>query len=366
MARVLVTGATGFIGQHLVRYLAEYNHDLVCLVRKNTVLQKNIELPARFVQGDITRWESVNEAVRGCDVVINLAGVTKSFHRKEMYAVNQEGADNVARACAHQANPPVLIQISSLSAAGPVGRINQPKPRSQDRTVSIYGRSKLKGEKAVQQYADRVPVTILRPPIVFGEGDRDVLPIFKSVQRFGWAFGPAYSDDLFSFVHVHDLVQAIRLLMLQGARIQTNHPMGVYHVESEGRVSFRQFAKMIGQTLNRTKVKVVAAPTWLTWVVGGFCEMGARVCRRPFVMSLDKAREANAGSWSCNANALRQIGYKPGALSERIKQTSEWYQRAGWIKSVSITPDHRPEPSLPFETKLQKPGQSQAFEKQLS
>lgn len=360
MARVLVTGATGFIGQHLVRYLAEYNHDVVCLVRKKPDRRVNIESQSCVVEGDVTQLDTVNQAVRDCDVVINLAGVTKSLHRKEMFAVNQLGAANVARACAEQPHPPVLIHMSSLSAEGPCHGPQQPGRRSQERTVSVYGKSKLKGERAVQQYADRVPVTILRPPIVFGEGDRDVFPIFKSLQHFGYAFGPPYTDGLFSFVHVKDLVQAVRLLVLKGARIHASHHLGIYHVESEQRVTFRQFVRMIGQSLGLQEVKVIASPRWLTWGVGGLCEIGARLWGRPFVMSFDKAREANAGPWSCNASALRQIGYAPEALLERIQQTADWYRRAGWLQPARVGRDHS-------ETLLQieKTRQDKAFEKQV-
>lgn len=360
MARVLVTGATGFIGQHLVRYLAKFNHDVVCLVRSKSIRTRTLESSSRIVCGDVTNYESVAQAVRDCDVVVNLAGVTKSLNRKSYYFANQLGAGNVAKACAAQSNPPVLIHISSLSAEGP-SRCAHPQVKvGRKKSVSVYGKSKLLGEREVQQFMNRVPLTILRPPIVFGEGDRDVYPIFRSLDRFGYAFAPPYADSFYSFVHVEDLVQAIRLLALKGTRLDPSHQMGIYHVESEGRVTFRQFVKLIGQSLKLEDAKVIATPRSVTWFVGGLCEISARIRRRPFVMNLDKAREANAGSWACNASALHQIGYNPGALPERIQQTTEWYQWAGWINPSDFESNRSPASIQPTNARG-----SNVFEKQV-
>lgn len=335
MARVLVTGATGFIGQHLVQHFLKYNHDVICLVRDNLRKSrfKSDEQSdkIRCVVGDITDLVSLRRAIKKCDLVINLAGVTKSLSRRELFAVNQRGVANVARVCAERTTPPTLIHVSSISAAGTQPGLQVVNANPVDRPVSNYGRSKLAGELALRRYASRAPISILRPTIVFGEGDRDVWPIFHSIHHYGWAFLSPFASHHFSFIHAADLSQAIRLVAFRGERLGGSNAEGTYYAADPEALSFEQFAHAVGKCLGRNHTRILATPRWLTYLLGGLCSLGSQFTRKPFVISYDKAREANAGSWCCDASGLSALGFQPVPLRFRLQQTADWYRRQGWL-----------------------------------
>lgn len=331
MARVLVTGATGFIGQHLVQHLVKFNHDVVCLVRDDWKKSRFQSDEIRWVVGDVMDLVSLKRAIKKCDLVMNLAGVTKSLSRRELFAVNEKGVANVARACADRTTPPTLIHVSSISASGTQPGLRVVNANPVDRPVSTYGSSKLAGELALRRYASRAPISILRPTIVFGEGDRDVWPIFQSIHHLGWAFLSTFARHHFSFIHAADLSQAIRLVAFRGERLGGSTAAGTYYAADPEAVSFEQFAHAVGKCLDRNRTRILAAPRLFTYLLGGLCSLGSQLTRKPFVMSYDKAREANAGPWCCDASGLSALGFQPVPLQFRLQQTVDWYRRQGWL-----------------------------------
>ena len=335
MARVLVTGATGFIGQHLVQHLVKFNHDVICLVRDHLKKSRFESDEIRCVVGDITDLVSLKRAIKTCDLVMNLAGVTKSLSRRELFAVNERGVANVARVCAERTTPPALIHVSSISASGTQPGLQVVNDNPVDRPVSNYGSSKLAGELALRRYASRAPISILRPTIVFGEGDRDVWPIFQSIHHCGWAFLSPFARRHFSFIHAADLSQAIRLVAFGGERLGGSHAGGTYYAADPEALSFEQFAHAVGKCLDRNHTRILATPRLFTYLLGGLCSLGSQFTRKPFVMSCDKAREANAGPWCCDVSGLSALGFQTVPLRSRLQQTADWYRRQGWLPQVT-------------------------------
>ena len=156
MAKILVTGASGFIGFHLTRALLDQGHEISCLVRKSSKLDRLAGLPIRRADGDVTDAESLRRVVPGHDAVYHLAGLVKAIHVPQLYQVNREGVANVAQACAAQTTPPVLLVVSSLAAMGPSSPHGPGWKRDPPTPVSHYGRSKLAGEQAARQWAKEV------------------------------------------------------------------------------------------------------------------------------------------------------------------------------------------------------------------
>ncbi len=331
MARVLVTGASGFIGRHVVRNLAQHNHDIACLVRPMSRTEWIGRYASELVPGDVTDAASLASAVQRRDVVLHLAGVTKSFSPRSMRRVNEVGAGNVAAACARESTPPVLVLVSSLAAAGPS---TGDRPRIETdvpEPVSWYGQSKLAGEQAAIRYADRIPLTILRPPIVFGEGDTNALALFKSIARFGVHAVPGTGDDRYSMVHAADLADALRLVAERGERVCHGRSGGTYFVAGHETPTFNELGQMIAEVLGKPHIRIIHNPGPVVWMVGAVCELVSRISRQPFIMNLDKAREATGGSWDCDGSALFRLGFDPAPLRDRLRQTAAWYQQQGWL-----------------------------------
>ncbi|HUT11089.1 MAG TPA: NAD-dependent epimerase/dehydratase family protein [Thermoguttaceae bacterium] len=338
MAKVLVTGASGFVGSHLAAALCRQGDEVTCLVRKTSVVDRLRPLGLRLVYGSVTEPDSLQAAVAGNEIVYHVAGSTKAFRKEHLFKVNEQGTANVARACAEQTTPPVLVVVSSLAAAGPA-------PDGQPRTeadpaepVSNYGRSKLAGERAAEQFADRLPITIVRPPIVVGEADRDGFAMFRAISRFRIHLVPTFRPRRYSLIHAADLANLLILAARRGTRLSSGptdgpSPPGHYFAACEVHPTYAQLGRMVAAALGRRRVLVLPANPLAVRMAATLSEVCSRIVRRPNILNFDKVREIRAGSWLCSAQAATdELGYSPAApLPERLRQTAEWYRREGWL-----------------------------------
>ncbi len=335
MTHALVTGATGFIGHHLVQRLTTSGTAVTCLVRETSQCSRLRELDVRLVHGDVSDLNSLEDAIRGVDVVYHLAGLTKSFGVHALMEINGQGAKNISSVCARQASPPTLVLVSSLAAAGPSGKEKPRTERDEVQPVSNYGRSKRAGELAAIEYAARVPTTIIRPPVVLGEYDRDGLQWFQMIRTLGFHLIPGFVDHRYSMIHADDLAVALILAADKGRRLTGNvdDDAGIYFAACDEVVTFEDLGRMIGSCVGRPAAWMVRAPMLAIWGLAGCSDVWARICNKPCVLNFDKAKEAAAGSWACSAAKLqRDTGYRPvRSLSERLRQTADWYLEEGWL-----------------------------------
>jgi nucleoside-diphosphate-sugar epimerase len=272
------------------------------------------------------------------DIVYHVAGCTLALNDRQFYEVNRKGVAYIARACAGQETPPVLVVVSSLAAAGPAIE-GRPRVESDPpEPVSHYGRSKRSGEHAAESYAQRVPITVVRPPIVLGEGDQMGLPLFRSAIRFGVHLAPGLRPQRFSLIHADDLCILLILAAERGRRLPPLGQrgdaagQGYYFAACDIDPTYADLGRLVAESVGR---RVLVIPTAMPVVrtVAAVGEAISQVRHHPLLMNLDKAREIAAGSWLCSAGAAReQLGFEVAApLVERLRQTAEWYQREGWM-----------------------------------
>ncbi len=338
MAKVLVTGAGGFIGTHLVAALTSRGDEVTCLVRKSTRVGPLRRLGARLIHGDVTDRDSLPPAVAGQHVVYHLAGRTQALGARQFYRVNRWGVANVAQLCAGRTTPPVLISVSSLAAVGPATDGAPKTEADRPAPVSHYGRSKRAGERVAEAFADRVPTTIVRPPIVLGEYDRMGLSLFQSIARFGVHLSPGLARPRFSLIHADDLAELLILAAERGRRLpagrsESNGPEGYYFAACEQNPLYSELGRMVSKALGRHWVMVLPTAAPVVWTAAMAGEVVSRVRRSPLFVNVDKAREITAGSWLCSARAAaEQLGFRVAApLPDRLRQTAEWYRREKWL-----------------------------------
>jgi len=350
MQRIFVTGSTGFIGKHLVSLLLDQQREVTCLVRDTGRAKTLLPRGVRLVQGTIEDPGLLRREIEGHDAVAHLAGLTKAFRAADLFRINAEGTQNVAQACAAQPNPPALVYVSSLAAAGPAIQ-GRPRTEADDPApVSRYGQSKLAGEMRVRELAGTLPATILRPTVVLGEGDVDGKPLFEGIAWSGILVVPAMRDFLFSVVHASDVARAVEFAIDNSERITGPDDVGTYFVAADEQITYGGLGRLIAEAMGRPRAHIIHSPKWTVWPLAATCELVARVRRKPYVMNFDKAREAVVGAWACDNTALKSHGFSyPVPLKQRLRQTIEWYWQQGWIprvktKEQAFSPAHSSHP----------------------
>ena len=336
MGRVLVTGASGFLGAHVVAHLTQSGEDVTCLVRASSSLDRLTARQVRFVYGDMNDESSLRAAVDQIDVVYHLAGLTKAFRASDLFRINSQGTATLARACAAQSTPPKLVVVSSLAAAGPAltGRLR----REEDPVapVSRYGASKRRAELEAARFAELIPISIVRPPIVFGPYDTEFLEMVKPISQFGVHLAPLSHSQPISLIAAEDVAVALKLVAEQGQTLRREFSSGadsrgVYFVAAEQTPSFAELGNMLAKALEKRSVRTVEAPGWLINTTASVNEAWGRIRRRPHIFNWDKAREAQNGPWACSSQRIRsEVGFScVKRLQLRLNELVAWYRHTG-------------------------------------
>jgi nucleoside-diphosphate-sugar epimerase len=357
MARVLVTGASGFIGLTLVEALLARGNDVRCLVRAKSAVDRFKPLGVELANGNVIDPDALPAATAGVDVVYHLAGITKASSRREYYRVNGDGVRNVIQACARRTTPPVVVVVSSLAAAGPMTDPQRLRVETDPvQPVSQYGLSKRAGELAAEKWGGQVPITIVRPPIVFGPGDRTGFLLFRNIRRYRlyFVFGQGRH---FSVIYVSDLAAGLIAAADRGQRLPAPASTalsddlgndaaaqgcvsgrGYYFITGEDHLPFSQLNRLIAQSVGRPRAWSMRLPLASIWAVATVTELMSRITRRPDYVNMDRARELTAGHWICSSEkAHRDLGFSSVIpLGQRIEETAQWYRDQGWMKNIGI------------------------------
>jgi nucleoside-diphosphate-sugar epimerase len=256
-----------------------------------------------------------------------------------MHRVNAGGTRVLARACAALPNPPVLLYLSSVAAAGPtaIGRLRvESDPASP---VSAYGRSKRAGELAVADVAERLPGTIVRPGVVFGPHSREMLPLFQNIQWTRIHLVPSLSPPPLSLIHVDDLVALMIRAAERGRRLPSRSAdfaatgEGSYFACIDEFPDFGQLGRAIAASLGQPHIVVMPCIEPVAWTFAGCAQFASLVTRRSLTLNVDKMREALAESWACSNQAARHdLQFDPAFdLSNGLRDTTAWYREQGWL-----------------------------------
>ncbi|GER92511.1 hypothetical protein A45J_0227 [hot springs metagenome] len=319
--KVLVTGATGFIGSHLAGALIRKGFDVVCLVRNPTNLRFLEDIDVKIIKGDCTDMGSLTDAVKDVDYIFHLAGLTKACSESDFFNANVKGTENVVKAVLEN-NPYIkrFVYLSSLAAVGPSYDGNPVTEESEPSPVSIYGKTKLEGEKIVMSNKKNIPVTVIRPPAVYGPRDRDLLVFFKMIKL---GLIPYWGKCYYSFLYVEDLINGIILSTL------SKDAEGEIFFMSDGKIySNDDIIEAISNALQRSPIRV-NIPKFIMPLLGFISEKfkGANI------INTDKIKEMKHSYWICDTTkAIERLKFEPKVtIKEGAKWTANWYRIHQWL-----------------------------------
>ena len=320
--KTLVTGATGFIGSHLVEELLKRGHSVACLVRKTSNLQWIDGLNVRLIYGDCAIKESLLNAAADFDYIFHLAGLTKAANEKDFFSANALGTENLINAVIEK-NPAVkrFVYLSSLAAAGPSCNGAPSKETGEPKPVSAYGRSKLEGERIVMRHKNIIPVTVIRPPAVYGPRDKDVYIFFKLLKK---GISLSWGECYYSLLYVDDLVKGTIL------SAESKTAEGEIFYLSDGMIySNEEITEAIAFALGTKPVRLKIPKSLMPALAG----IGQKLGNQGNIINSDKIRELQHSYWTCDSTKSRnELGFIPNVgIKEGVKWTADWYRIHQWL-----------------------------------
>lgn len=326
---ILVTGSTGFIGSRLLNLLEKEGVQIRVFLRPESAglpLSGKIEI----VRGSFSDREALGRAVQGVDRIVHLAGVTKAVDEAGFDAGNVVPVRNLLEVV-REHNPSLkrFLLVSSLAAAGPasdgVSGVSESDPCNP---VSAYGRSKSRAETVCMEYAQDIQVTIVRPPAVYGPGDRDVLQVFQMLAKGVLISAGRPGKQRFSMIYVDDLLRGIMLA------VRSEKGVGqCYYITSLHALSWAEVVAAARPVLGFRRFYTISLPVPFVFLVATLVGAAGAFTGKPALINRDKANELVQDYWVCSPEkAERDLGFIAGTpLEKGVATTIDWYRRKGWM-----------------------------------
>lgn len=334
--KILVTGASGFIGSFIVEKGLEMGYTLWAGVRKGSSRRFLVDERINFVELDFSSQERIAEqllafkAVHGAwDYIVHAAGVTKCLDKKEFFRVNYEGTKNFVDALAATGMcPKKFIYLSSLSIFGPQHEELPYTPITDSDTPApntAYGESKILAERYLIDNAP-FPYVILRPTGVYGPRERDYYQMAVSIKNHV-DFAVGYRPQVITFIYVKDLVKAVYLA------IESAVENRCYFVSEPRACDSRTFSDLIQREMGVRHVLHIRVPLWVLKVVSGCVEWFSRLCGKPATLNGDKYKIMKQRNWLCDTMPIeKELGFDIDYPLERgVKEMVEWYKQEKWL-----------------------------------
>lgn len=324
--KVLITGASGFLGYHLIKAALQRNLDVYAGVRKSSNIEHLRELPVTFTYLDFSDQEALEREMyeRKYEYVIHAAGTTKAKTAEQYNLINADYTFNLARS-AHNAGGALkkFVFISSLAAIGPLNSLDKSITEvTEPSPVTEYGRSKLLSEKKLTEIA--LPVVILRPTAIYGPRERDLYILFKTIKR-GIEPYIGRMDQRLSFIYAEDVANAA-ISSLEA------HVTGAYNLSDGNAYDRYDLANDIKHLMKKKTFKF-HLPYWSVRLFAETSEAVEQIFNKTPTLNRDKLNELTGENWVVSIEkAKRDLNFRPAYdLEEGVRATLNWYEKFKWL-----------------------------------
>jgi nucleoside-diphosphate-sugar epimerase len=317
--KILVTGGTGFVGNHLISELIKDKENTVyALIRDRKKLELlNFKEEITVIDGDLFASAAFPADI---ELVFHLAALTKVISPQEFIHSNHDGTRSLLDKLKPLKNLRKVVLLSSIAAAGPSRQSLCLKEDMPAQPVSLYGKSKLAQEKIFQEYCP-VPHIIIRAPIVFGPGDLDMLAAFRILNK-GIMPILGRKERQYSVIYVKDLVRG--MFTAANSRCQNE----IFYITNSEPVAWEKFLGEASLLLGKKRIRKIIIPEMLAWFLAELSEMHIRIFKRKAIFNRDKFREMRFPNWTCSAGKSQNLlHFQPLVpIEAALRETIRWYQ----------------------------------------
>jgi nucleoside-diphosphate-sugar epimerase len=331
MQKILITGASGFVGGFLVEEALKRGLEVYAAVRKSSNLQYLTDDRINFIFIDFEDKESLKEIFlkNNFDLIIHNAGLTKTPKKEQYFKVNATYLENMVEALIESNTVPSKFTfISSLASFGPAeytadGLVTED---SEPHPITNYGRSKLQAERYLKSKSE-INYTIIRPTAVYGPREKDLFTVYDLVNK-GIEMTVGLTDQKLTFIYVKDLVRVILDSTLDSKKNVA------YFVSDLEIYSSTLYNELIRKALGRKRSLKLRLPVPLVKTLGYIAEKAGKLTGNYPSLNIEKVNELEAKSWNCDSkNLIEDLNFKPNyKLSDGLKESIAWYRKNNWLK----------------------------------
>ncbi|MCD6459752.1 NAD-dependent epimerase/dehydratase family protein [bacterium] len=321
----LVTGATGLVGSHLVEFLIKKGAKVRCFVRQSSDVSFLNTFKLDLIKGDLTDKESVDNALKGVDVVFHCAAMVSDWaDRETMYKINVGGTENIIDACLKY-KVKTMVAVSSLAVLGMGKQINANETAPYVYTGDNYNYTKIESEKKILQACreKKLPGTILRPPYIYGPRDRQLLPRVVSFLKKGKFIFIGSGKNPISLVYVENLVNALYLAS------ENDNAIGeIYHITDGHDISRKEFINLLALKLGYAEPKK-SIPVFAAKIACAVLEVISKAVKSKNPPILNKFRMKFLDTYLTFdiSKAKKEIGYNPCySFDKALDETVKWFK----------------------------------------
>lgn len=329
--QALITGANGFIGSHLSDALIEKGIRVRAMIRKGSDTSFLDLQRVEICYGDIRNTGDLEKAIFGAEYVYHCAAIQKRTSWENYYNVNVKGTENLLKAClSNRKNIKKVILLSSLAAVGPARNGEFLKEDSECRPINLYSKSKFEAEKIAEKYIDKLPVTIVRPPMVYGSRNKDMFCSYgfiKRIHNLHIKLLLGHRDTQFSFIHVKDLARF--LVEVAEADISSGE---VFFSANNMSTTWDEIGEVCSNILGTRTVEIYLPLLLLKAAVKSAEAVGKITLTRP-LLSMQGVYKRQFKNWACDVSkAKRALDFECTlSLREGLEETISWYKDNKWL-----------------------------------